>query len=115
MTRRWHSDVYIPLEAATVQVLNSLAGQNTVDNDGVDFGGTVLHDGLGSLDERPAGVGHIIDDDSDLILDVTDKDHARDLIGAGTFLVNKCELQIQAIGNGSSTKSTLALELYIYV
>ena len=105
MTRRWHSDVYIPLEAATVQVLNSLAGQNTVDNNGVDFEGTVLHDGFGSFDERAAGVGHIIDDDSDLILDVTDKDHARDLVGAGTFLVNKRELQIQAISNGSSTNN----------
>jgi 2-keto-3-deoxy-6-phosphogluconate aldolase len=33
---------------------------------------------------------------SDLVLDITDKDHARDLVGAGTFLVNERELQVQA-------------------
>ena len=107
MTRCWYSGVYIPLEAATVEVLNRLAGQNTVHNDGVDLGGTVLHDGFGSLGERAAGVGHIVDDDSDLVLDITDKDHARDLVGAGTFLVNERELQVQAISNGSSTNSDL--------
>lgn len=96
--------MYIPLETATVQVLNRLAGQNAVHNDGVDFGGTVLHDSFGSLGERAAGVGHIVNDDGDLVLDITDKDHARDLVGTGTFLVNKCELQIQAISDGSSTE-----------
>lgn len=103
MTRCCYLGVYIPLEAAAVQVLNRLAGQNTVHNDGVDFGSTVLHDGFGSLGKCAAGVGHIVDDDSDLVLDITDKDHARDLIGTGTFLVNKRELQVQAISNGSST------------
>jgi hypothetical protein len=99
--------VNIPLEAAAVQVLDGLSGQDTVDNDGVDLESAVLHDSVGSLGERTAGVGHIVNDDGNLVLDVTDKDHARDLVGTGTFLVNKSELQVQAIGNGSSTRSSL--------
>jgi hypothetical protein len=99
--------VNIPLEAAAVQVFDSLSGQDTVDNDGVDLESAVLHDSVGSLGERTAGVGHIVNDDGNLVLDVTDKDHARDLVGTGTFLVNKSELQVQAIGNGSGTRSSL--------
>ena len=99
--------MYIPLEAATVEVLNCLSRKNTVHNDGVDLGGTVLHDSFGGLGERAAGVGHIVDDDGNLVLDITDKDHAGDLVRAGTFLVNERELQVQAISNGSSTKNDL--------
>lgn len=98
------------VEAAAVQVLDRLAGQDTVDDDGVDFLGAVLHDRVGGLDERAAGVGHVVDDDGNLVLDVADEDHARDLVGAGTFLVDQSELQVEAIGDGSRTKGRL-LEL----
>ena len=98
---RW---MYIPLQAAAVQVLNCLSGKNTVHNDGVDFEGAVLHHGLGGLGESAAGVGHVVDDDGNLVLDITDKDHARDFVGTGTFLVNEGELQVEAIGNGSGAR-----------
>lgn len=75
-------------EAAAVQVFDGFAGQDTVHDDGVDLLGAVLHDGVGGFDERTAGVGHVVDDNSDLVLDVADEDHARDLVRARTFLVD---------------------------
>lgn len=90
-------------QAAAVDVLDSLAGENAVDNDGVDFLGTVLHDGVGGLDEGTTGISHVVDDDGDLVLDVSDQNHAGDFIGSGTFLVNEGELQIETISDGGGT------------
>lgn len=84
----------IPLQAATVQVLNCLSGEDTVDNNGVDLSGTVLHNGLSGLGESTAGIGHIVDDNGDLVLDISNKNHAGNFVGTGTFLVNKSELQV---------------------
>ena len=92
------------VQTATVQVLNGLAGEDPVNDNGVDFLGTVLEDSVGSLDEGATGIGHVVDDDGDLVLDVTDKNHAGDLVGAGTLLVDESELQIETVSNGSRTK-----------
>lgn len=86
--------MYIPLQAAAVQVLDCLSGEDTVDNDGVDLGCAVLHNGFGGLGESTTGVGHIVDDNRDLVLDVSNKNHAGNFVGTGTFLVNKSELQV---------------------
>jgi hypothetical protein len=95
--------VYVPLETAAVQVVDSISGENTVHNDGVNLECAVLHNGVGGLGECAAGVSHVVDDDGNLVLDITDKNHARDLVGTGAFLVDESKLQIQAIGNSSST------------
>lgn len=87
------------VEAAAVQILDGLAGQNAVDDDGVDFLGTMLHYRVGGLDQRAAGVGHIVDDDGNLVLHVANQDHARDLIRTRALLVDQGELQIEAVGN----------------
>lgn len=99
------------VQTATVQVLDGLAREDTVDDNGVDFLGTVLKDGVGSLDEGATGIGHVVDDDGDLVLDVTDKNHAGDLVGPGTLLVNQGELQIETVSNGSSTRLKKKLDL----
>lgn len=96
--------MYIPLQTAAVEVLNGLSGEDTVHNNGVDFGCTVLHNGFGGLGKSTAGVGHIVNNDGNLVFDITNKDHARDFVGTSTFLVNESELQVEAIGNGSSTR-----------
>lgn len=90
-------------EAATVQVLNGLAGENAVDHDGIDLLGAVLHHSISSLDERSAGVSHIVDNDGDLVLDVTDEDHSGDFVGAGAFLVDQSELEIESVRDSGST------------
>lgn len=92
------------VQTAAVQVLNGLARQDTVNNDGVDLLGAVLHNGVGGLDKSTAGIGHIVDNDGDLVLDVADENHARNLVGARTLLVDEGELQIETIGDGSCTR-----------
>lgn len=101
-------------QSAAVQVLNGLAGQDAVNNDGVDFLCAVLHDGVGSLDKGTAGIGHVVDDDGNLVLDATDEDHARDLVGARTLLVNEGELQVKTIGDGSGTNRDSVRSSTIY-
>ena len=86
-------------QAAAVEVINCLAGQDAVHHNGIDLLGTVLHDGVGSLDEGAAGIGHIIDDNGNLVLDVANEDHAGDLVRTRTFLVDEGKLQIEAVGN----------------
>lgn len=90
-------------QAAVVDVLSSLAGKDTVDDNSVDFLSTVLHHSIGGLDESTAGISHVVNDDSDLVLNATNENHARDLVGAGALLVDERELEIEAVGDGSGT------------
>ena len=48
-------------------------------------------------------ISHIVDQDGDLVLDVTDEDHAADNVGTGSLLVNKSEASVQAVSQRSST------------
>lgn len=59
-------------ENGIVQVLNSLAGQNTVSDDRENLLGTVLHNHSSGLAKGTASISHVIDDDSCKALDVTD-------------------------------------------
>ena len=86
-------------QAAAVEVINGLAGQDAVHHNGIDLLGTMLHDGVGSLDEGATGIGHIVNDNGNLVLNVTDEDHAGDLVRTRTFLVDEGKLQIEAVGN----------------
>lgn len=91
-------------ETATVQVLNGLTRENTVDDDGVNFLCAVLHNGISSFDKSTAGISHIIDNNGNFVLDVSDENHAGNLIGPGTFLVYQSELQIETVGDTSSSE-----------
>lgn len=86
-----------PTEAALVDVVNGVAGQNAVDNNGVDFLGTVLHHCVRCLDKSSAGIGHIVHNNSHLVLDISYKNHSRNFIGARTLLVDKSELRVQSV------------------
>jgi hypothetical protein len=59
-----------------VQRLDRISAQNPMCDDGDDLASLVRHDGLGSFDERAACVGHVVDEDGDLVLDVADENHA---------------------------------------
>lgn len=48
-------------------------------------------------------VSHIVDQDGDLVLDVTDKDHAAYNVGTRSLLVNKSKASVQAVSQRSST------------
>lgn len=96
-------------QAAVVDVLSSLAGKDTVDDDSVDFLGSVLHHSIGGLDKSTAGISHVVNDNSDLVLDATNENHARDLVRAGALLVDESELEVETIGDGSGTVQNCSL------
>lgn len=61
------------LEDTAVKVLNGVTRENTVGNESEDGLGAVLLEDGSSLAESAASVGHVIDKDGDLVLDVTNK------------------------------------------
>ena len=90
-------------EAAVIDVVDGVTGEDTVDDNGVDFLSTVLHDGVGSLDEGSTSVGHVVDDDGNLVLDVTNKHHSGNFVGTRALLVDQGELRIQPVGDSGGT------------
>ena len=86
-------------QAAVVDVFDRIAGKDAVYNNGVDFRGPMLHHRVGRFDKGSASIGHIVNDNGNLVLNVTDEDHAGDLVRTRTFLVDEGKLQIEAVGN----------------
>ena len=69
-------------------------------DDGHDLAGAVVHDGFGGLDQRAAGVGHVVDEDGNAVAHVADEDHAGDFVGAGALFVDEGEAEVEAVGDG---------------
>ena len=100
-------------QAAVVDVFDRIAGKDAVYDNGVDFPGPMLHHRVGRLDKGSASIGHIVNDNGNLVLDVTNKYHSGNLVGARTFLVDQGKLRIQPVSDGGgsgkeSRKSKLA-------
>ena len=74
-----------------------------MDDDGIDFLSAMLHDCVSSFDEGAAGIGHVVNNDGDFALDVSDENHAGNFVRSGTFFVNQGELEVEAVGDGSGT------------
>ena len=69
---------------------------------GHHFAGAGSLDRLGGLGEGAARVGHVVDEDGDLVLHGADEDHATDLAGAGALLVDQGKGQVEAVGDRGS-------------
>lgn len=109
----WHSvgDNQV-LQFAVVDLLDSVAAENTVSDNGDGSLGAVLDDNVSSLAKGTAGVGHVIDDDSCAIFDIADKNHAADFVRAGTLLVDESEADVEVVGNGSRPGGELSVTLF---
>lgn len=86
-------------ENAVVDDLNSLAAKNAVRDNGVDFDSSVLGKSLGGQAKGSAGISHIVHQNGNLSLHISDKNHPRDLVGLLALLVNQRKVQVQTIGN----------------
>lgn len=65
-----------PTELAAVERLDGVATEDAVRDDGHDLPRAVFHHGVGSLDQRSTGVGHIVDQYGDSVLDIPHQHHA---------------------------------------
>ena len=92
-----------PTQATPVQGFQRIAAENTVRDDGDDLVRAVLHDGVGGLDERAAGVGHVVNEDGGFATDVADEDHAGDFVGARPLFVDEGETEVEPVGDGGSS------------
>jgi len=64
------------------------------------------------MHNRAACVGHIVDQDGNLVLDISHQNHGGHLVGLLALLVYQGELHIQAIGNrGYTVRITYKLRL----
>ena len=86
-------------QTAIIQIADSVARENGVGHDGIDFLCAVLYYGVGCLDEGAACISHVVHDDGDFVFDVADEDHAGDFVGARALFVDQCELEVEAVGD----------------
>jgi hypothetical protein len=74
----------------------------------------VRHDCFGRFDERAACVGHVVDEDGDLVFYVADEHHAGDFIGACALFVDESEAEIEAVGYGCCSEYTYQPSFFSY-
>jgi hypothetical protein len=91
------------LQLAVVDLVDRVAAEDTVGDDGDGGGCAVLDDHVGCFAEGSASVGHVVDDDSCTTLDISDQNHATNFVWAGALLVNQRELNVKAVGDRSSS------------
>jgi len=84
---------------ALVDVVDGGPAEDAVRHYGDDLPRLVLLDDCGGLGEGAAGVGHVVDQDADLVHHVTDQHHAADLVGPRALLVDQREGQVEAVGH----------------
>lgn len=89
------------LKLAVVDLVDRIAGEDTVGHDGNGSNCAILDDHVGRFAEGSAGVCHVVNNDGCAALDVSDKDHAADFVGASTLFVDERELDVEAVGDGS--------------
>ena len=87
-------------QLTTIERLNRPSTQDAMRDDGDDLLGMMMHDGIGGFDERATRVGHVIDENGDLALDVTDEDHPRDFVRTSSLFVDQGEAEIETVRDG---------------
>ena len=88
---------YQVAQLAVVDLVDRIAAENTVGDNGNSGGCAVLNDDVSGFAEGSTGVCHVVDDDSCAALDITNQDHAADFVRTSTFLVNEREFDVEAV------------------
>lgn len=86
--------------------LERRAGQDAMRDESEDRGGTASEQ-MGRREcESPAGVGHVVDQDRNLALDVPHKHHARDLVRLFALLVKQGKVEVERGGHRGGSLRT---------
>lgn len=86
-----------PGQDAVVEDVDGVTAEDAVGDDSDDFFGSVVREDLRSLGERPAGVCHIVYQDSDLVSHISDQHHAANDVGTRALLVDEGKASVEAI------------------
>lgn len=103
------------LELAVVDLLDGVAAEDAVGDDGDGGFGAVLDNHVGGLAQRAAGVGHVVDDDGGAVFHVADQHHAADLVGARALLVDEREADVEVVGDGGRSVAWVSANVHICV
>lgn len=87
-----------PREDAVVENVDGVTAENAVGDNGHDLGGAILREHLGGLGQGAAGIGHVVDQDGDLVSDVSHQHHAANDVGTRALLVNESKALVETIG-----------------
>lgn len=87
-------------QLAIIDNLNGLTRENSMCDDGHNFLCSVGLEGFSGFGKSTACVGHVVDEDSDLVLDVSDENHAGDFVGTGTLFVDESKVEVETVGDG---------------
>lgn len=98
-------------QLAPINRLNGFATQDSVSDNSHNLFGAVLLQGIRRLDEGAACVCHVIDQNRNLVFNVTDEDHARDFVGSRSFLVDERKVEIESVGNRGGTAVWLSVRV----
>lgn len=84
---------------------NGISRHDGVGDDGVDLLCSVLLKDLGGLGNGERGVGNIVDQDADLVLDISNQHHVGLVrsLDLTTLFVNQSKLHAQLVGNDGRT------------
>lgn len=96
------------LQFAPVESINSVSTKDAMRDNRDDILCAILDDHICGLRQCSASVGHVVDDYSSAIPDVSDKNHLGHFVRTRTFLVNQCEWKIKTVRYRCSPGYTLA-------
>ena len=82
-----------------VQSLDGIATHNAMSDNSHGFFSTVLNEDICGFDQGATSICHVVYDNGNLALDVSDKHHPRHLARLRPLLVDKGKPQIQPVGN----------------
>lgn len=96
------------LQRRLIQHLQRRSTQNAVRNKRDDPLRAIGEKVLGSEREGTARVGHVVDQDRGLVLDVADEDHARDLVGLFALFVEEGKIEVESGRHGRRAATRVA-------
>lgn len=92
------------LQLTVVDLVDRIAAEDTVCHDRNGRCCAVLDDNVGCFAECTASVCHVVHDDRNATLHVTDQDHAADFVRSGALLVDEGELGVEVVGDRSRSE-----------
>ena len=88
------------LEGGVPDPAQGLACEDAVRHDGIDLGRAGLAQLLGRLADRHARVGHVVDHDGNVVIDVADEGHGGELVALPPHVVDDGEVDVELVGDG---------------
>jgi hypothetical protein len=99
------------LQLTVVDLVDRVTAEDTVCNNCNGRCCAVLDDNVGCFAKCTASVCHVVDDDRNAALHVTNQDHAADFVRSGALLVDEGELGVEVVGDRSRSEDLVSNDI----